>query len=232
MTEHAEDAPGPRPVRRPGRPSLLTRERVARAAFDLVDAEGVAALTIGRLAKELGVGPMTIYGYAESKDAIVSMLPDLLLEQLPPINLDQDWRGVLEQVFIDIYRRFLDHSNVVLAIADSAVFGSAQAGVIDQLLACLDEAGFSAEQAFDLQRTLTTYTLGFALFAIVENRAGRDRPRASWTHDLDESEFPHVARVSALFGAGIGEDQYRGGVRRILRGEIPDSAGSGGTHTD
>ena len=46
-----------RRVARPvGRPAKLTREQVARAAFDLVDAEGPAALTMPRLAAELGVG--------------------------------------------------------------------------------------------------------------------------------------------------------------------------------
>ncbi|MFZ0714733.1 TetR/AcrR family transcriptional regulator [Mycobacterium sp.] len=213
MTEHADN--GGR--RRPGRPALLTSERVARAAFELVDAEGAAALTIARLARELGVGPMTIYGYAESKDAIVAMLPDLLLENLPSFDLRRRWDTALETVFLAIYRRFLDHRNVTQAIAEQPVFGHAQAEIVEYVLDRLDRVGFTAEEAFDLQRTLATYTLGFALFAIVETRAGTERPRAAWTHELDEAEFPHVARISGQLGAEITEDQYLAGLRRILR---------------
>jgi AcrR family transcriptional regulator len=155
------------------------------AAFDLVDAEGAAALTIARLARELGVGPMTIYGHAESKDAILAMLPDLLLENLPSVHTKARWDSVLEVVFVAIYR--------------------------------LDEAGFTIDDAFELRRTLATYTLGCALFAIVETRAGTDRPRSAWAHDLDAAEFPYLAGVSARTGAEFTESQYVAGLRRILR---------------
>jgi len=190
---------------------------VARAAFELVDQEGAAALTIGRLARELGVGPMTIYGYAPSKDAIVAMLPDLLLEDVPPVDMGKPWRDALEEVYVCIYRSFLDHRHVTQAIAESPVFGPAQLKIIEGVLVRLERARFSDADAFELQRTLATYTLGFAMFAVVEAQAGADRPRATWTHDLDDSEYPHVARVSELFGAEVSERQYRAGLHRILR---------------
>ncbi|CQD20163.1 TetR family transcriptional regulator [Mycobacterium lentiflavum] len=212
MTEPAESGR----QRRPGRPALLTSERVARAAFELVDTEGAAALTIARLARELGVGPMTIYGYAESKDAILAMLPDLLLENLPALDMRRSWDAALEKVFVAIYRRFLDHRHVTQAIAELPVFGHAQAEIIEQVLRCLDQAGFSAGQAFVLQRTLATYTLGFALFAIVETAAGAERPRSAWTHQLDKSEFPYLTRVSGRMGGEVTEHQYLAGLRRIL----------------
>jgi len=213
VTERAEASE----QRRPGRPALLTNERVARAAFELVDTEGAAALTIARLARELGVGPMTIYGYADSKDAILAMLPDLLLENLPQVDMQQRWDTSLEKVFVAIYRRFLKHRNVTQAIAEQPVFGHAQAEIIEHVLDRLDRAGFTAAEAFELQRTVATYTLGFALFSIVETRAGTERPRSSWTHDLDKAEFPHLASISAQFSAEITEGQYLAGLRRILR---------------
>ena len=204
--------------RRPGRPALLSHERLARAAFDLVDAEGASALTIARLAKELGVGPITIYGYAASKDAILAMLPDLLLEKLPPVDMRSRWDTALEKLFVQIYRRFLNHRNITQAISELPVFGRAQAEIIEQILNRLDGSGFTPDDAFELQRTLATYTLGYALFTIVETRAGSERPRSTWVHDLDEAEFPHLSAVSGRMGAEITEGQYVAGLRRILRG--------------
>lgn len=190
---------------------------MARAAFQLIDREGGAALTIGRLARDLGVGPMTIYGYAESKDAIVAMLPDLLLEDVPPIDMRKSWQNALEEVFVSVYRNFLNHRHVTRAIAESPVFGPAQARIIEGVLVRLERAGFSDRDAFELQRTLSTYTLGFAMFTVAEAQAGADRPRATWTQDLGGSEYPHVARLSELFGADVSEQQYLTGLRRILR---------------
>jgi AcrR family transcriptional regulator len=208
---------GPTPRRRPGRPSLLTRERLAQAAFDLVDAEGVGALTINRLARDLGVSTMTTYGYASSKDEILRMLPDLLLRDLPLADLDQPWRMALEQTFLEVYRRFVKHHHVTQAIADASAFGRAQAEIIEHVLGCLTQAGFDRAEAFELQRTLATYTVGFALFAIAETQGGDRRPRTSWTEDLDPDEIPHVAQIADLLGAEVSETQYLAGLRRILR---------------
>jgi Tetracyclin repressor-like, C-terminal domain len=151
-----------------------------------------------------------------SKDAIVAMLPDLLLENVPPLDMGKSWRATVEDVFVSVYRGFLDHRHVTQAIAESPVFGPAQAKVIEGVLVRLEQAGFSDVDAFTLQRTLATYTLGFAMFAIVETQAGADRPRAAWTHDLADSEYPRVARVSELFGADVSERQYLDGLRLIL----------------
>lgn len=223
MTAPAEPADagatGPEPPRRgrPGRRPLLTRERVAEAAFALVDAEGVGALTIGRLARDLGVSPMTLYGYAASKDEILAMLPDLLLRDMPAVDQGQPWRDVVEQMFLAVYRRFAGHHRVTQAIADAPVFGRAQAEIIERVLACLAGAGLSRTEAFELQRTLATYTLGFALFAIVEAEAGEHRPRSSWRKELDADQLPHIAAVGDLLGAEVTEAQYLAGLRRILR---------------
>jgi hypothetical protein len=58
---------------------------------------------------------------------------------------------------------------------------------------------------------------------VAEAQAGADRPRATWTHDLHNGEYPHVARVSELFGAEVNEHQYLAGLHRILG---PDPSGS------
>lgn len=215
--EKAVTADGaPAPHKRAGRHRLLTHDQIARAAFDLVDAEGPAALTIGRIARELGVGPMTLYGYVASKEAIVAMLPDLLLADLMPVDRDQPWQAVLEDVYLSIYRRFGEHHHVIQVIAHSPVFGRAQAEVVEAVLECLRGAGFDREDAFALQRTLNTYTVGFALFAIAERDAQSPRPRATWADELDPGEFPRIAELSSLLASEVGEDQYVRGLRRIL----------------
>lgn len=209
--------PATPPRRGPGRRPLLTRERLAEAAFALVDSEGIGTLTIARLARDLGVSPMTIYGYAASKDEIVTLLPDLLLRDMPPVDTDQPWPAVVEQLFLDVYRRFVGHHRVTQAIANAPAFGRAQADIIERVLATLDRAGLNRAEAFELQRTLATYTLGFALFAIVEAQAGDTRPRSSWRTQLDDDDLPHIVEVADLLGAEVTETQYLAGMRRILR---------------
>ena len=65
-------------ARRVGRPrageEALTRGRILVAALSLVDEEGIEALSMRRLAKELGVDPMAIYHHLPNKRALLSAL--------------------------------------------------------------------------------------------------------------------------------------------------------------
>jgi hypothetical protein len=169
-----------------------------------------------RLGKLLGVSPMTLYGYAESKEAIVAMLAELLLADLPPVPQGVSWGEAIEATFLTIYRRFIVHRHVTQAITHAGVFVRQQAELIEGLLECLEEAGFTQEEAFVLQRTLATYTLGFTFFAIAEHQAASRRSRTNWTETLDPDDFPRLAHASELFAADVDESQYLRGLRRIL----------------
>ena len=61
-------------ARKPGRPKMgteiLNRERILSAALELVDANGVAALSMRRLATKLGVDPMALYRHIPDKAAL------------------------------------------------------------------------------------------------------------------------------------------------------------------
>src|SRR5436305_14192158 len=65
------------PATATGRPrARLTREQVAAAALELLDRDGLEALSMRRLADQLGVGTMTLYGYFRSKDALLDAVID------------------------------------------------------------------------------------------------------------------------------------------------------------
>jgi AcrR family transcriptional regulator len=204
--------------RRGGRSRLLTHDAIARAAFELADAEGPTALTIKSLAGKLGVGQMTLYGYAASKDEIVGMLPDVLLADLPPLAAAGPWKATMEDCFTAVYRRLVDHSRVTQTIASSAVFGGAQVRLFESVLEVLHEAGFEPRVALTLHRTLSTYTIGYALFEIAEAGSAPHRHRVE---ELSAAEFPRIAELAPLLRDVGDEDQFTDGLRRILEGFVP-----------
>src|SRR5690606_38257905 len=81
---------GMAPGRAMGRPRAgerrLTRERILHAALELVDREGVAALSMRRLAAALDVDPMAIYHHLDGKEAVIAGLVELAFGELriPP----------------------------------------------------------------------------------------------------------------------------------------------------
>jgi AcrR family transcriptional regulator len=69
----------------PGRPPRLSVDHLVRAAVELADADGLAKLTMGRLAAALDVGTMTLYSYVRAKADLVELMVDevLLSRALP-----------------------------------------------------------------------------------------------------------------------------------------------------
>ena len=80
----------------------LTRERVLRAAFDRTDKEGVEALSMRKLAQELGVEAMSLYRHVRSKGDIVDGMVDLVFAEIgePPSGLG--WKTAMRQRAISV----------------------------------------------------------------------------------------------------------------------------------
>jgi AcrR family transcriptional regulator len=86
----ARDQPGSRRPR-------FTREQIAQTALAIADAEGIEAVSMRRIAAELGAGTMTLYHYVRSKDELFDLLDDTLMGELilPPEQLSGSWRESL-----------------------------------------------------------------------------------------------------------------------------------------
>jgi AcrR family transcriptional regulator len=80
-----------RPARGPRRG--LTLERVVAAGIEVALTEGVGALSMARVANELGVGTMSLYRYVSAKDDLLTLMFDTALGRPPAIDpAAQDWR--------------------------------------------------------------------------------------------------------------------------------------------
>jgi AcrR family transcriptional regulator len=96
-----------RPAR--GRARGLDRQQVVRAAITIADREGVDALTMRRVAQELGAGTMSLYWYVRSKDELVELMRDEVAGELTLQEASGDWRSDLATIARDTRRMFLRH---------------------------------------------------------------------------------------------------------------------------
>jgi AcrR family transcriptional regulator len=89
-----------------GRPPRFTRERLAQVAFEIADREGFGAVSMRRVAQELGAGTMTLYGYVRTKDELVALMDDHLMGELlvSEDELARPWREALTAVLRRTYR--------------------------------------------------------------------------------------------------------------------------------
>ncbi|MGH2892464.1 MAG: TetR/AcrR family transcriptional regulator [Solirubrobacteraceae bacterium] len=72
-----------------------TLARIVDAGIRVAQSEGIGALSMARIAKELGMGTMSLYRYVASKDELLTTMVDAALGMPPPPTADEDWRGGL-----------------------------------------------------------------------------------------------------------------------------------------
>jgi hypothetical protein len=121
------------------RRTLITREELAAAAVRIADTEGFAALSMRRLASEVGVGTMTLYHYVRNKDELLTLVFDAAMGEVTLPNdetLPRDWRPALV-VIARRTRQVLTRHPWMFDIADDPPIGPNSVRHVAQTLEAL-----------------------------------------------------------------------------------------------
>lgn len=163
-----------RQARRRPRADGLTVERIIAVALAIVDAEGLDALTVRRIADQLGTGSATLYRHYTSREELLELLVDHVIGEvrLPPPELG--WRSKVEHLSGELRRALMEHANLVPALARSPLLGPNAKRGADNGLASLLEAGHAPDVAVLACRALLDYVLGTVFFDT--SRVGRGGP--------------------------------------------------------
>jgi AcrR family transcriptional regulator len=197
----------------------LTREDIAAAALDLVDRDGLDALSMRRLADELGVGTMTLYGYFRSKSELLDALMDasVTLTRIPPAT--GHWRERIT-VLVRTMRVWLERHPVLVQIRMQQTLTRARQFVVtERVVEALLEAGLDRDEAARAFRLLFTYVFGFVAFS--PNAAAdtaRREVRAAMAA-LPPDEYPLLSSMAnEAAAAAAGDEQFDFGLELILDG--------------
>jgi AcrR family transcriptional regulator len=180
-----------------GRPAraALSVERIAAQAVAIADRDGLEALSMRRLAEELGVEAMSLYHHVPSKAALLEVMADALARELPEPPLG-DWRDCLTataRVWRDLARR---HPGAFVLLATRATIGAALLERAAVLIERLQTAGFSATASARALSSLFTALDGF-LLAAGEPAVLRDVPEAHADGPALEAAGAALAAVPA-----------------------------------
>jgi TetR/AcrR family tetracycline transcriptional repressor len=216
----SEGAPRPRSRRPRG---SLTREAVVDAALAIVDAEGVEALSMPRLARRLDAGVMTLYGYVRSKQELLDAVAMRAIAEVRVPDLDAaDQRAILLSWGRGLRTVLLVHPGVAGIIARRAVIGTGIFRGVETLVGPLRREGFDAASAVRAVYAVLIYTLGFVMW---ETPRVHEQPpsayAAQWREGfarLPEGAFPHVAAALPALGTLASEEQFELGLHALVTG--------------
>ena len=149
--------------RKVGRRAPLNRDAVLGAALHLADLEGIEALTMRTLGRELGVEAMSLYNHVRNKEDVLDGLVDIVFSEVELRCEERDWKAAMRRRAISV-REVLARHRWAIGLMESRTHpGGANLRHHDSVLRCLREAGFSVAMAAHAYSALDSYIYGFAL---------------------------------------------------------------------
>jgi TetR/AcrR family transcriptional regulator, tetracycline repressor protein len=146
-------------------PATLTRDRVLATALAVGDADGLAAVSLRRIAGELGVTPMSVYNYVESKDALLDEIADRVYGQVElPDPSEVDWWDGLAAIAHSTRSAFVAHPVAAAVVGQRAVSGPNTLRILEAILALLQRAGFDLASAVQLSTTFARFLISMIVY--------------------------------------------------------------------
>jgi AcrR family transcriptional regulator len=143
----------------------LNRERVLTAALALADEGGVEAVSMRKLADQLGVKAMSLYNHVANKEDVLDGILDAALAEIASPPADADWKTQIREIAISAHETMLRHP-WASGLGMRQRPGPARLRYGDTLLGCFRNAGFSKELTYHAYHIVESYVLGFTTLVL------------------------------------------------------------------
>jgi AcrR family transcriptional regulator len=202
---------GRRPAGRRGRRPTLGTEEITEAAVRIADAEGLAAVSMARVAKELGNATMALYRHVASKDELLLLMSDAALEPPPDLTPAGDWRGQLTAWASAVLAMIRKHPWYRQIPLTGPPVGPKNLAWFDRALGALEGTGLDEADKVTVVTGLLPLVHGQARLSIDLSAGFAEDPEAfgagyaaALAVVVDPVRFPALSRVIAagVFGPG------------------------------
>ena len=218
------------------RRARFTREQIAETALAIADAEGFEAVSMRRVAAELGAGTMTLYHYVRTKDELVALMDNAIVGELliPDGELPTDWREALTLIAGRTRDAFARHPWALDAMRGGGI-GPNGIRHMEQSVGAVAELDLDDVTRFEIITLIDDYVFGYAM----RRRSpgpGEPEAREEWLNragayieeQVAAGDFPHLrammpeAGMSAFWEqleeADFEEGRFERGLERLLDG--------------
>ena len=181
----------------PGKRAVGSLSDLAAAAIRVADAEGLDAVSMRRMATELGVGTMTLYHYVSGKDDLLDLMLDAATAErlVPAEELPGGWRAGLVAISRRSREVFRRHEWLLTLVGERQQSGPNAMRVVEQALAVLASAGTDEAVRVSMLAAAEDYVVGFVTRELAGEQVMRRRG-ISWA-EWQEAMGPYVASMLA-----------------------------------
>ncbi|MGH3095348.1 MAG: TetR/AcrR family transcriptional regulator [Streptosporangiales bacterium] len=214
-----------------GKAPAHSRDQIAAAAVAIADAEGIEAVSMRRVAREVDAGTMSLYRYLRNKDELYALMVDAILgPDENPRRMRSDWQDMLRDVGRSIRQLVLQHPWFPALQAGMPAPSPKMFRGMEGMLAAVDGIGLTIDEMLEIVFTVMTFAMGSAQDELAEARAifrsGLDRQQwqrrqGPYLRSLIESgEYPYLRRmvVDAALPHEDPDTLFERALNRIITG--------------
>ena len=177
------------------RRARLNRERVLRAAVAMADATGIEALSMRKLADELGVVPMALYKHVAGKEELLDGMVDMVVGEIDPPVSGTDWKTAMRQRILSARRSLQRHPWAPGAIESRVNTSPAMLGYLDSMIGMFRAGGFSPGLIHHALHAMGSRLLGFTQEILNDGQELDPQALETIASQL-EGSYPHVAEMT------------------------------------
>ena len=182
----------------------LSRDAILDRALAVADAEGIDAVSVRRLARDLGVTPMALYWHVDDKNALLHALGDRLLGGLD-LTVDErmPWPEQLRAFVVAFTAVLRAHPSAAMLIGSLPTVASENAlGATEVALDILRRAGFSPEEAAHITTQIVRTTTSMVIAELdVIPATGEPACTEEFLRSLPPERFPRVIEAAGPLSA-------------------------------
>ncbi len=206
---------------RTGRPARISRAEILAAADSVIEADGVAKLTMRRLATELGCTPMALYHHVRDKEDLLRLLLNEYADQVVWPDLPEEPRERVRVAARAMRDVLAARPWIVEILAADDLLGVSALWVSESIVDGFVAGGLPLDRAAQAYRVIWHYTAGDLIVrARSARRSAEDRPtfRAQVFAELDAETYPRLAALGSDYLSLAARDTYDLGLDALIDG--------------
>ena len=198
------------------RPRSLTLDDIGAAALAVVDRDGLGAVTIRSVASELGVAPMALYRYVESRDELDGLVVDLVVRDIDPsVSARAAWPTRITTIALRIRDAVGAHPGVVPLVLTRRQSTVASLACGEVMLAALADGGLAGRRRTIAFRAILAYIVGAVQTEHLGSLAGAGTAAIA---ALDPDVYPNLTDAASYAPSIDADAEFLGGLDILLRG--------------
>jgi AcrR family transcriptional regulator len=196
----------------------LSRAQIVAAALDIARKEGLQALTIRRLAADLGASRMALYRHVADKDALIDLVMDAIAEHevVPPASQEGPWSERLRRLAVSLRRELSAYPGLSELLMTRANHGPGALRAVETILGILAEAGLDERDAARYYLMFIDLVFGRINRELHGDPVDRHRTASLLATARERGDFPHLAAAEPHLRAITSEQIFHAELEMLI----------------